>query len=86
MDLGIKRPSTLPFTVVDKALMVMGELDIGLRPAPLAPIIQVGLLDHWDFLFIFMREVDTGIRPDNFLHITMVDYKFQPKVTSILYS
>ena len=43
MTSGINRPATLTFTIVDNVLMVMAEVDIGLRPAPIYPIIQVGL-------------------------------------------
>ena len=57
-----------------KVLMVMGEVDIGLIPAPLPPIIQVCLVNHWVFLVMAMIELDIGLRPANFLHITMVKY------------
>ena len=38
VNLGLKIPDTISFTMVDKVLMLMGELDIGIRPATL-PII-----------------------------------------------
>ena len=41
VDLYLKRPSSLNFTIIEKMLMVMGEVDICLRPDPLPPIIQV---------------------------------------------
>ena len=44
VNLGLKIIATLPFTIVDKLLMVMGDVDIGLRPSPISPIIQVGLV------------------------------------------
>ena len=34
-----KRPVTLTFTITEKVLTVMGEVDIGLRLSPLPPII-----------------------------------------------
>ena len=37
--LGLKRSATIPFTIVDKLLMVMGEVDIGIIPSPIPPII-----------------------------------------------
>ena len=74
VELDIKRPATLTFTITEKVLMVTGEADIGLRPEPLPPIIQVSLVDCLVFLFMFMREVDIGFRLYTFLHITMVDY------------
>ena len=61
--------------------MVMREVDIGLRPDPLHPTIQVRLVDCWVFIFVVMREVDIGIRPDNFLYITIVEYKFSTQGT-----
>ena len=63
----------------DKVLMVMGEMYIGLTPAPLPPITQVILLYCWVFLFMFMIEVDIGLRTAITIHITMVDYKFSTK-------
>ena len=74
VELDIKRPATLTFTITEKVLMVTGEADIGLRPEPLPPIIQVSLVDCLVFLFMFMREVGIGLIPGNFLHKTMVDY------------
>ena len=51
-------------------------MDIGIIPAPLPPIIQVILVDCWVFMFVVIREVEIGLRPATFLHITMVDYTF----------
>ena len=34
MKLGINRPPTIPLTTVDKVVVVMGYVDIGLRPDP----------------------------------------------------
>ena len=59
---------------MEKVLMVMGELYICLRPAPLPTIIQVRFLDCWFFIFMVTIEVDIGLRPENFLHITTVEY------------
>ena len=72
VKVGIKRSATIPLTMMDKVLLVMGEVNIGIRQALLSPIIQVILVDHWIFIVMFMTEVDIGLRPDNFLHITMV--------------
>ena len=44
--LGLNIPSTIIFTIMDKVLMVMGDLDIGIRPTTIPTIIQVILLDH----------------------------------------
>ena len=37
VGLGHKIPYTITSTIVEKVLMVMGEVDIGLRPAPIHP-------------------------------------------------
>ena len=76
VDLGLKKPDTIPFKIVQLVLMVMGEVDIGLRPAPLPHIIQVILVHHWGFILVVMREVDIGLIPVTLLHITMGDYTF----------
>ena len=55
VDLGLKIPATLPFTIVEKVLMVMGEADIGLRPSPLPAIIQVGLVYFRVYLLMIVR-------------------------------
>ena len=60
----------------EKVLMVMGEVDIGIIPAPIPTILQVILVYFWVFLFIVMRDVDISLRPANFLYIPMVDYNF----------
>ena len=49
MEVGLNISATFPFTMTDKVLMVMGELDIGLRPSPLPPTIQARLVDRWIF-------------------------------------
>ena len=49
-------------------------MDIGLRPDPLPPIVQVSLVDYSVSLFMVTREVDIVLRSSNLLHITMVDY------------
>ena len=74
MVIGTKIPATLHFTNTEKVLMVMLEVDIGLIPDPITPIILLILVDCWVFLFMFMREVGIGLIPGNFLHKTMVDY------------
>ena len=56
--------------------MVMVELDIGIIPAPIPPIIKVSLVDHCFLIVTVMIEVDIGLRPDNFIHFTMLDYTF----------
>ena len=72
MDLGLKKPSTLHFTIMEKFLMVIVDVDICLITDPIIPLIQVSLVYCWIFLFLVMREVDIGLRPPTLLNITMV--------------
>ena len=44
MEVGLKISATLPFTMIDKVLMMMGDMDIGLIPYTLPIIIRAGLL------------------------------------------
>ena len=74
MEVGLKRSADTPFTMMDKLLMVMGEMDLGLRPDPLTPIIQVCLVDNWVLIVRVMTGMDIGLIPAKFLRITMVDY------------
>ena len=72
VEVGIKISDTLPCSMLDKVLMVMGEVDIGLTPALIPPIMHVILVYHQGFIVMVMTEVYIGLRPGNFLHITMV--------------
>ena len=54
--LGFNRPASITFKIMEKVLMEMVEVDIGLRPSPLSTIIQVRLVYNWVYLFIFMRK------------------------------
>ena len=74
MDLSLKRTATLTFKIMETVLMMMGEVDIGLISASFPPIVQVGLVDLWVYLFMGMREVDTGIISSTLIHINMVEY------------
>ena len=75
-EVGLKILATIPFKMMKIVLMAMGEVDIGLIPAPLPTIIQVSLIYRWDFIFMVMMEVEIGLRPANVLHITISDYTF----------
>ena len=51
--------------------MVMVEVDIGLKPDLIPPIIRVILVYHRVFIVMVMKEVDIGLRSVNFLLITI---------------
>ena len=74
MGLGLKGPAALPFKIMDKVVMLIREVDIGLKPEPFPPIIQVSLVDFWVLLKLFMRYFDMSLIPATFLHITKVVY------------
>ena len=73
MEVGPKRSTTRTFSMLDKVVMVLVELDIGLVLDLLPPIIQVIIVNHLVFIVTVITEVDIGITLANFLHITMVD-------------
>ena len=85
MKLGHKRPFTLTFTIMEKLLMVIVEVDIGIRPDPIPPIIQVTLVYCWIFPFVIIIEVEVGLSLATIIHITIVDYKFSTQVLSRSY-
>ena len=76
LDLGLKRTSTIPFTIMEKVLIVMGDVDIGIILASIHPKIHVILVDCQVFLFMVIGEVYIGLRPSTFLHTTILDYTF----------
>ena len=73
VEVGMKRSVTLICSMLEKVLIVMLEVDIGLRPALLPPVIQVILVYHHVFIVMLMTEADKGFRPETLLHITMVN-------------
>ena len=58
LDLAIKRPATLLFSIMEKMFVVMGEVNVGPRPANISPIAQVILVDvcvYLLLLFVFTK-------------------------------
>ena len=66
MEVGPRRSTTSPCSLLEKVLMVLVELDIGLRPALLHPIIKVIMVDIISFIVMMITEVDICITPANF--------------------
>ena len=73
MEVGPKRSTTHPCSMLEKVLMALGEVDIGLIPALFPNIIQVIMVDDLVFMVVVITEVEIGITLGIFLHITMVD-------------
>ena len=76
VEVCLNRSATIYFTMMEKALIVVVKEYKGIRPSLIPTIIQVILVYHWFLIVLVMTEVDTGLRPANFLHITMVEYTF----------
>ena len=72
-EVGMNKSTTRPCSMFYKILMALGEVDIGLGPALLPPIIQVIMVDCMVFIVMVITEVEIGITPANFLHIYMVE-------------
>ena len=64
VDIGLKRPSTIPLVTVEKYLMLTGDVDIGLRPSTLPPITQVSEADCqvYNCLLVLLTKMLINIR------------------------
>ena len=54
VDLGLKIPATILFTILEKVLMLMGEVGIGLISVNIPPITQVAMVDFFVYLFLLV--------------------------------
>ena len=50
VEVGLKRCTTITCSIMEKVLMVMGEVDLGIRPALLPTTMQVFLVYHQVFI------------------------------------
>ena len=73
MELGPKRSTTCTCSMLEKLLMALVEVDLGLVLALLHSIIQVIIVEHMVFIVMVITGVGIYITPANFLHITMVE-------------
>ena len=73
MEVGLKRSTTLPCSMLEKVFMALGEMDLGLGPALFPPIMKLIMVDHLVFIVRLITEVGIGLTPANFLHIIIVD-------------
>ena len=55
--------------MLEKKFILWVEVDTGLRPALLPPIIKLIMIDHPIFIVTGIKEVGVGITSANFLHI-----------------
>ena len=54
LDLVLKRSATIPLKILDKLLMVIGDVDIGPRPVTISPITHVTMLYCFVDMFILV--------------------------------
>ena len=54
VDLALKRPATLILTITEKVLMVMVDVDIGIRTATISTIIYINVVDYWVYLLLLV--------------------------------
>ena len=57
-ELGMKRSTTCPCSTLEKVLMALGEVDLGLGTALLPPIIQLIMVDHQVYIVTVITEVE----------------------------
>ena len=50
LDIGHKRPSTLPIVMEEQSLMLKVEMNIGLIPVTITPVTKVSVLYCWFLL------------------------------------
>ena len=70
LDIGHKRPSTLPIVMEEQSLMLKVEMNIGLIPVTITPVTKVSVLYCWfllEILLLLMGELDIGTSPATIL-------------------
>ena len=73
MEVDLQISINRPCSMLEKVLMTLVEVDLGLGPAVLRPVIQVIAVYHIFSLVLVIIKLDIRFLPANFLHITMVD-------------
>ena len=64
VDRGLKRPYNIPKSIVEQVLMVMVEVDIGIRTATIPPITHMGGVYCWvsHFILVLLEKMFTVTR------------------------
>ena len=68
MRVCLKISTISPCSMLDKVLIELGEVYIGIRPTLIPPIIQMIMVDHLVCIVMVITEVDICITPANFMH------------------
>ena len=74
VDLDLKRPSTIYFTIMDKVLLVIVEVIIGLRPTTLTTITQVSMGDFCVYLLLIGVFVKVFVAMKEVIVVVMMEY------------
>ena len=72
-EVGLKRSITLPLFMLGRVLMALVEVNLGLRPAILSPVIQVIMVNNLVLIAMLIKKVNIGLTPANSIHISMVN-------------
>ena len=73
VEVGLKKSTTLPCSILEKVLMTMGEVNTGLRPDLIPPIIQVILVYHHVFIsMVILTDNLVVLKMENCKPILMV--------------
>ena len=73
IEVGLKISTTRPCSILDKVLMGLVEVDLGLGLSLITPIIQLIMLDHLVFIVMVIKKLGIVLTIAKFLHITMVE-------------
>ena len=63
MVLEMNKSNTIPCSMLEKVLMTLVEVYLGLVPDLLPPTIQVIMVDHLVFIVMLITEVGMGLTP-----------------------
>ena len=73
MELGQQISTYSTCSMLEKVLMELEEVDLGIGPTLFPPIIQVIMVYHLVLIVMVITEVEIDITPETFMHKTMTD-------------
>ena len=81
VDICINRSSNIPLSIMDQVLMVMVEVDIGLRQSTFTPITHVGVV-YSSGISLYSRPVDKKYHGDEKVYIC-IQIDTLPSITQL---
>ena len=69
MEKGLKRSTTIPCSILEKVLMELGEVDIGIGATFPHPKIQLIMETYLVLIVMMITEVDIGLTLVNYIYI-----------------